>query len=354
MKYRVNRGSNELEASKDVVIRDATTGEPVVWEPIECEVPDWFANTVDNIDRCFLRFTELIQECRTNNHEFRTAFPILAKQYESLLADQQRLYELVQTEKDNLQYLQEESFMNLAIASSQFADQVAAAMVAAKTTDQQQFQQLSAVTESLAKNSQHIMDVVTDYTMQKNAEIATLQKDTRTVKKELSTLKKALKKSKAEDTAEQEKRMQQFFDVAIEKAKDAANTIQFVSELQDLACSVKEGKSLDEVRVGQSAPPEDSGEGPSIRPFRAADWELYNPDKDPERPRVSLKSSDKEPADATGGAGGGGGGRTGGRGGAPSPPDSPSDTSSDEGSPKPQRKQSPARRAPSTPPRKPR
>lgn len=359
VKYTVHKTSNELETSKDVVIRDADTGEPVIWEPIECEVPDWFAHTIDALDKGFMRFNELVRECRTNNHELRAAFPVLARQYESLVRDQQEVYDMVQREKDNLQYLHEDSFMKLTIASTQFADQVSAALAVTKATDQKQFQQLAAATEKVTENSQLIMRVVNDFAAQKDGEILALQKDTRTVKKELSLLRKQLKKPKTDEIADLEKRMQQFFDVAIQKAKDSANPIQFVSELQDLARSVKEGKSLDEIQVGQSAPPGDAGEGPSAPPFRAEDWELYNPDKDPERPPTALKRTDKEPAGATGGAGGGGGdggGRAGGIGGAPSPPGSPSDsdTSSDEGADKYRRNRSPSRRSPTTPPRKPR
>jgi len=53
--------------------------------------------------------------------------------------------------RDNLQYMQEESSFDLQIASTQFADQIAAAMLAAKATNQEQFQHLSAATERLVE-----------------------------------------------------------------------------------------------------------------------------------------------------------------------------------------------------------
>jgi hypothetical protein len=340
VKYRVHKSSNELEPSKDVVIKDANTGQPVVWEPIECEVPVWFAATADRIALNLLQFNGLVQQCQANNHELRTAFPVLTKQYEQLLDNQQKLYELAQRETENMQYLQEEAFVSLTVASTQFADQVAAAMLAAKATDQQQFQQLSTATERLAENSRHIMTVIDNFAAEKDTEIRRLQKDSKTTKRELVNLRKELKKSRDKEAADQERKMQQFFDVAVQKAKDTANPIQLVGELEDLARSVKEGKTLEELRVGQSAPPEGAGEGPSTRPFDAKEWELYN--------------SDADSTGAVGGAGGGGGGRAGGFGGAKSPPGSPSDTSSDDGDAKPRRKRSPTRRSPSTPPRKPR
>jgi hypothetical protein len=340
VKYRVHKSSNELQPSKDVVIRDAATGEPVVWEPIECEVPVWFATTVDRIDRNLLQFNNLVQECRAHNYEFATAFPVLTQQYEVLLDNQQKIYELARKETENMQYLQEEAFLSLTIASTQFADQVAAAMLAAQASDQKQFLHLSEATEKLAESSRHIMTVVDDFAARKDAEIKRLQKASRATKKELSNLRQEMEESKEKESEEQDRRMQQFFDEAVKKAKEAANSIQFVSELEELARSVRKGKSREDLPVGRSAPPEDPDEGPSRRPFHAKDWALYD--------------SDEDYAGASGGAGGGGGGGAGGRGGAKSPPGSPSDTSSDDDDAKPRRKRSPARRSPSTPPRKPR
>jgi alanyl-tRNA synthetase len=220
-----------------------------------------------------------------------------------------------------MQYLQEEAFVSLTVASTQFADQVAAAMLAVQATNQQQFQHLSAATEKLANNSRHIMMVIDNFAAEKDTEIRRLQKDSKTTKRELVNLRKELKKSRDKDATDQEKKMQQFFDVAVQKAKDTANPIQLLSELKELAQSVKEGNTLEELRVGQSAPPKNAGEGPSTRPFDVKDWELYN--------------SDADSMGAVGGAGRGGGGRAGGRGGAKSPPGSRSDTSSDDRDAKP-------------------
>lgn len=87
-----------MEASKDVAIRDAGSGELVVLEPIECEVPEWFAEAVDNIDKNLLWFNELVRECRTDDRGFCTAFQVLTKQYEALLSRQERIYHMAKTE----------------------------------------------------------------------------------------------------------------------------------------------------------------------------------------------------------------------------------------------------------------
>jgi tRNA/tmRNA/rRNA uracil-C5-methylase (TrmA/RlmC/RlmD family) len=132
------------------------------------------------------------------------AFPVLTKQYEELLANQQKIYELAQKERENMRYLQEESFVSLTVASTQFADQVAAAMLATQTTDQQQFQQLSVATEKLAENFRHIMTVINNFAAEKETEIPRLQKDSKTTKRELVNLRKELKKSRDKEAAHQE------------------------------------------------------------------------------------------------------------------------------------------------------
>jgi hypothetical protein len=88
VKYRAHKNSNELEPSKNVVIKDANTGQPVVWEPIECEVPAWFVATAERIVLNLLQFNNLVQQCQTNNHKLCTTFPVLTKQYEELLDNQ--------------------------------------------------------------------------------------------------------------------------------------------------------------------------------------------------------------------------------------------------------------------------
>jgi hypothetical protein len=336
VKFDVHRSTNELVSTTDVVIRDATTGDPVVWEPITCEAPEWFYRTVRDVDRGLERFKELIQNCQANNQEIRSVFPVLSEQYERLVKDQEDLYLLVQRDRERLHEVQQESFWELRIASNQFADQVATAMMAAKATDTAQFEFLSAATEQLAKGSQHIMDVMDTFAKEKDEEIKTLQETGQKTKKELALLRKKVNKSQ-KDAADQEARLQQFFDAAIQRAKESANPIQLVSELEGLARSVKEGKSVRDSPEPPKAPREpDGGEGsshPPTKPFDAKDWELYNPDKDA--------------AEGVGGAGGGGGKGTRGAAGAGSPPGSPSDTSSDEGSPPPRR--TPSGRVPSSP-----
>lgn len=323
-------------STKDVVIRDATTGVPVVWEPITYEAPQWFYQTVKDIDWSLGQFYELIPNCQANNQETRNVFPVLSKQYEDLVKDQEDLYLLVQKDRDHLHEVQQESFWELQIASNQFAEQVAAALLAAKATDKAQFEFLSAATEQLAKGSQHIMEVMNTFAREKDEEIKILQEAGQKTKKEIALLRKKVNKSQV-DTVDQEACLQQFFDAAIQRSKDTANPIQLVGELEGLARSVKEGKSVRDSPEPPKAPREPDGrEGssrPTTKPFNAKDWELYNLDKDA--------------ADGEGGVRGGGAKRTGGAAGAGSPPGSPSDMSSDEGSPPPRR--TPSERVPTSP-----
>ena len=87
VKFEVRRTPKELASSTDVVIRDATTGEPVVWEPISVEAPEWLAKTVKGLETGFEQFRELAELCQQNKHELRTVFPKLAEQYDALWLD---------------------------------------------------------------------------------------------------------------------------------------------------------------------------------------------------------------------------------------------------------------------------
>jgi len=133
--------------------------------------------------------------------------------------------------------------------------------------------------------------------------------------------------------------------MAIKKAKKSANPITFVSELEGLAHTVKEGKFMKvasflkeessgkkkkaiENNLERAVLPikSDLGKAPKAPPLRPICLELYDPDEDGE-----------EEADQAGGGAGGGDGRrrTGAVGCSTNPPSSPSKMSSDEGSPLP-------------------
>jgi len=162
------------------------------------------------------------------------------------------------------------------------------------------------------------MAVMSEFAATKDAEINVLQNSSMAMKVDIAALHKEVKrKHKAADVKKQKKKMQKFFDAAIKKAKESANPIALVGELEGLTYSVEEGRSAKEaaslreepsVKKGKSneSDPErpvspiesDSGEVPVAPPLRPFRLELYDPDKDGE-----------EEADrASGGAGGGGGG----------------------------------------------
>jgi len=329
-----------------VVIQDANTGEPVVWYPVAVEAPEWFCNMVKSLDKSLSQFGQLVQLCRKNKHDIKEIFPILTQHYEGLLHDHRRLYELAQAEKEKIHYASEEALWQLSVASTQFSDQVSTAILAAQTKDEVQFEHLAVVTEVLDANATHVMAVMNEFAVTKGAKIKVLQNSSTAMKADIAALHKEVKrKPKAADVKKQEKKLQGFFDMAIKKTKELANPIALVGELEGLAHSVKEGRSVKEVvslreepsvkkRKAIESDPDrpvppiesDTEEDPAATPLRPFHLELYNPDE----------NGEEEADRAAGGAGGGGGGRqTGGVGGGTSPPSSPSDTSSDEGSPSP-------------------
>ena len=301
-----------------MVIHDADTGEPVVWDPVTVEVPGWFRNMVKTLDKSLSQFGQLVQLCQKNEHDIKEIFPKLMQYYEGLLHDHRHLYELAQAEKEQMHYASEEAFWQLSVASTQFCNQMSTTILAAQTKDEAQFNHLAVVTEALDANATHIMAVMNEFAATKDSEIKVLQNSSTAIKGDIAALHKEVKrKPKPADVKKQEKKLQEFFDAVIKKAKEPANPIALVGKLEGLARTVKEGKSVKEVasireepsvKKGKAiesdpkrpVPPiePDSGEGPAAPPLSPFRLELYDSDKD------GKEESDR----ATGGAGGGGGG----------------------------------------------
>ena len=60
VKFEMRKSSNELNASTDVVICDADTGEPLVWDPVAVQAPGWFCNMVKTLDKSLFQFGQLV------------------------------------------------------------------------------------------------------------------------------------------------------------------------------------------------------------------------------------------------------------------------------------------------------
>jgi len=136
VKFEMRKSSNELDTSTDVVICDADTGEPVVWDPVTVEAPGWFCNMVKTLDKSLSQFGQLVQLCRKNENDIKEIFPKLTQHYEGLLHNHRRLYELAQAEKEQMRYASEEAFWQLSVASTQFSHQVSTTILAAQTKDE--------------------------------------------------------------------------------------------------------------------------------------------------------------------------------------------------------------------------
>jgi len=196
---------------------------------------------------------------------------------------------------------------------------VSTAILAAQTKDEVQFKYLAAVTEVLDANATHVMAVMNEFAVTKDAEIKVLQNSSTAMKADIVALRKEVKrKSKAANVKKQEKKLQEFFNTAIKKGKELANTIVLVGKLEGLAHLVKEVRSVREVaslreeslvKNGKTiesdperpVPPiePDSGEGPAAPSLRPIRLELYNLDEDGEK--EANRAGDR--------VGGGGGGR---------------------------------------------
>jgi len=201
-----------------------------------------------------------------------------------------------------MRYASEEAFWQLSVASTQFSDEVSTAILAAQTKDEAQFKHLAAVTEVLDAIATHVMAVTNEFVATKDAEIKVLQNSSTAMKADIAALRKEVKrKTKAADVKKQEMKLQEFFDAVIKKAKESANPIALMGELEGLTCSVKEGRSVKEAALLREKPsvkkgkainsdPErpippielDSGDDPAAPPLRPFRLELYDPDEDGE------------------------------------------------------------------------
>ena len=208
VKFEMRTSSNELDTSTDMVIHDANTGEPVVWDPVAVEAPGSFCNMVKTLDKSLSQFGQLVQLCRKNEHDIKEIFPKLTQHYEGLLHDHRRLYELAQAEKEQMRYASEEASWQLSVASIQLSDQVSTAILAAQTKDEVQFKHLAAVTEALDANATHVMAVINEFAVTKDAEIKVLQNSSTAMKADITALRKEVKhKLKAADVKKQKKKL---------------------------------------------------------------------------------------------------------------------------------------------------
>jgi len=60
VKFEMRKSSNELDTSTDLVIHDADTVQPVVWDPVAVEAPGWFCNMVKTLDESLSQFGQLV------------------------------------------------------------------------------------------------------------------------------------------------------------------------------------------------------------------------------------------------------------------------------------------------------
>jgi len=146
-----------------------------------------------------------------------------------------------------MRYASKEAFWQVLVVSTQFSHQMSTAILAAQIKYKVQLKHLAAVTEALDANTTHIVAVMNEFAAMKDAKNKVLQTTSTAMKADIIALRKEVKhKSKAANVKIQEKKLQEFFDMAIKKAKESANPIALRGELKELAHLVKEGKSVKE------------------------------------------------------------------------------------------------------------
>ena len=247
----------------DRTMRDVTTGDPVVAESVECQVPQWLADAAASLNARLQQFEAVVEECKLRGQDMAGVFPHLVEAYEKLILDKNRLYRMAKEGLDTLESVQQEQFLQMNLASNQFADQVAHAMRAVKEASSDQFQVLAAEADKQAQLTQQIVSFVEGFAQTKNAEMQKLMFDQDKLSNKLVDLELKSKSDKRKEAKKLKKQLDAFFDIVLHKVATASDQ-KAQEELKELAQSVKDGRSIEEYVIGRQ-PPEVT-ETPAVPP----------------------------------------------------------------------------------------
>jgi hypothetical protein len=258
---------------RDDALMDVAMSSPdprAVYDPIDGEAPMWFYDAMRKLQEYLSLFEELIGECNKKNLRIENQLPDLVKLYQRLLTDANHFYTEVKQDSTFLRDLQIDQWAHFTHASSQFAAEVGTAL-AAVHADTKRFKEVAIAVDLQARQTNDIMlyleqralanaaraehhdDQLVDLQSQidhvKLSEARREKKANRELKKKEDALRKAMGAVVEEAL------------VKIEKAKDSKESLK---ELKNLAESIKGGKTIEELPLG-NAPPgsENGGENPN-------------------------------------------------------------------------------------------
>ena len=251
---------------EDVLDTDMTSPDPAVeYDPIQYEAPTWFMQTMEQLYAHFSLFEELIDECKKRSLEVENQLPDLAKLYQKLVADANRFYHEVKEDNTSLRDLQLDQWAFFKEASTQFAGEVNTALTAVNA-DVKIFREVAKAVDHQAVQTFKIMDYLEKKAaediqreLHHDGQILDLQIQIDSVKlAESRRQKKADRELKKKEDALR-KAMGAVVDEALIKIEKARSSKESLKELRNLAESIKGGKTVEELPVGNTRP--DSGKG---------------------------------------------------------------------------------------------
>jgi hypothetical protein len=261
----------------DTVDGRAVSKVDLVQHAVEVEVPDWLSDAAQAIDRRLRSFEDLHSKLNERQEDIEKVFPQLVQAYKELLASQHHLYVQAESNKDTLAQAQRRDFEVVRLASDNFAQSVQLALEASDEKQTEKFKALAAQAETQAHFVNEVAVYVKGVADEHSGAITSLITLSKTTEDRLKALEKQIrterKKTKEEFRRREQdleektrKQVAAFLELAIEQVQ-TQNPDDAEASLRDLAQSLKDGKSLEELSIRERAKTKGKNKAPIEEQF---------------------------------------------------------------------------------------
>lgn len=271
---RLIKASNVLEPMDiDTIDGRAVSQVDLVPRAIEVDVPDWLSDAAHAIDHRLRSFENLYSKLNERQEDIEKVFPELVQAYKELLASQHSLYLQAESDKDTLVHAQRTDFEAVRLASENFARSVQFAMQASEEKQTERFQALAGQAEMQAQFANEYALFFKGVTDEHHGAILSLAETSKTTEGRLKTLERQSKveRKKAKEDMRQlaektRKQVAAFLEIALEKVQSQNPEVAEAS-LRELAQSLKDGKSLEELSLRERSDKKGKAKAPLEEQF---------------------------------------------------------------------------------------
>jgi septal ring factor EnvC (AmiA/AmiB activator) len=252
------RRANALELATPMEVDSAESDGSVTPEfaaspALEVHVPEWLRDAANALNERFAQFEGLLEKLKAKNQRVEDAFLQLVQVYRDLLSNQNALYDQAAADKEALARKTQWDYESLRVASDRFAKQVELALQAADAEKSEQFSALATEVNAQAANTQEIVDFVKNLAERSSRESAETQTRLSRLEDQLTAQAARAKKEARQIEERYRKQTAAYLQLAITRVQ-AAKAADAEKGLRELATSIKDGKSLDELSVREKAP----------------------------------------------------------------------------------------------------